>query len=144
MRHIFTLLVAVFFLFQCHTSYNQTEKPESDTILDRKSSATIDTLDVQTNEKWKISARMLTYVDKMEAEILAHDDAQRLPVLTTNLQTLLAQMISNHNEKGKTGEALEKWMAGFKQLLERSHEVSEPEAIKQFKKSIETFRKSFH
>lgn len=143
MKQIFTLLVAIFFLFQCHTSYNQTEKSESDTTLDQKSSSIIDTTGLQTNEKWKISALMLTFVDKMEEEILAHKDSQSLPVLTTNLQTLLAQMISNQNEKGKGRAALEQWMSDFKQLLERSHEVPEQEAIEQLKKSIETFRESF-
>lgn len=143
MRQICTLLVFVFFVFQCHTSYNQTEKTESDT----KREITItnnDAPEVNSDEKWKLSARMLTFVRDMETEILNHDTSQSLPVLTTNLQTLLAQMISNNNTKGKASDALEKWMSNFKQLLERTHELSEQEALEQLKKSIETFRESFH
>lgn len=144
MRQFFPGLVALFFLFQCHTSYNQTEKKDPDTTLNQVTAATHDSLEVQTNGKWKISALMLTFVDKMEEEILAHKDSQSLPVLTTNLQTLLAQMTSNQNEKGQGREPLENWMSDFKQLLERSHEFSESESIKQLKASIETFRETFY
>lgn len=142
MRQIFTLLVSIFFLLQCHTSYNQTENKESDPAVDQTIVTTDDKPEV--DEKWKLSARMLSYVRDMETEIVNHNTSQSLPVLTTNLQTLLAQMISNHNTKGKAGEALEEWMSNFKQLLERTHELSEQEAIEQLKMSIETFRESFH
>jgi len=143
MKAIMSLLIAIFFMVHCQPSYHQTDQGPSFSSKE-KPLEFLDTLPPSSEEKWKLNARLLSFTLEIEEEIQAYEPGGNLPILTTNLQTKLAQMSSNNNTKGAAGEALQEWMSAFKHILEHMHEVPESEALAQLEASIESFKETFY
>jgi hypothetical protein len=125
------------FLSSCGNTSNQKPKENIKTVSqdDHQHIDEIETIELNSGEKWKVDAHMLLHIRNMEKDIIAFSKVEEkdYKALAEKLQSNVDLLTSNCTMKGQAHDELHKWLLPFIDMVDHLSEAqSEIEAAKQY------------